>query len=161
MAAEKRRRPGGSPIKRDRRERFRAWAAQPDAAIAELCEFIAENGIYGHIKGFCLAKDFRYSSVAAWIQESPERVKAVDLAREVRGEAMVETLYEEADKADELIPGSVQKARLKVDVLKWHASKLNRRYGDRVEAEVTHRVGDLPDDQIDARIVALQALIKT
>lgn len=148
-----------SPKKKDRLERWRAWSAKT-GAIDELCEYIVENGVNGHLSAFARRYDFAYTTLAAWLDDvaHPDRAVMYARAREARADVIAEEITEIADEpiADvETQWGShkdsahVAHQKLRIEAREWKASKLHpRRYGPKVELEAKHThdvMGELRD----------------
>lgn len=143
----------GSPIKTERKAAFDRWAADPEGALKELCEWVETRGTDGHLMAFTRAKGFAYTSIRDWIAGDSARSLAYATARERRADVIAEELIAIADEPPGLTPaGAVDPAavahqRLRVETRRWAASKLApRRYGDKVELEAkisSDPVGDL------------------
>ncbi len=141
-----------SESKAKRRVAMEAWAGSPNAALAELCEWIETRGTEGHLMAFTGAKGFAYTTVRDWINADPERAAAYAVARDRRADVMAEELLAIAD-ADPgknaqgaVDPAAVAHQRLRVDARKWVASKLApRRYGERVEVDARVNVDHMAE----------------
>lgn len=121
-------------------ERFKA---EPVSSMAELCAALSE--------GKSLRACSRELGVSMWrlwewLNETPERAGQYARACEVRAvhyAGVIEELSDEPIRRNDkgnLDPADVAHKRLKLDALKWTASKLNpKRYGDKldVDAKVT------------------------
>lgn len=92
-------------------------------------------------------------TVFRWMADQPEFRKKYAHAREGQADAYFDRVLHEAETATDAGLG-----RLKVDALKWAASKLApKKYGDKVEVEHSGEVAMLSGDQLDAKIAALSA----
>lgn len=143
----------GSPNKRERRERYEAWIANPEEAIEELAEWLVEMGEHGHLLGFCKVKDIPYTTVRGWIDSDSERIATYARAREVRAEAMeVETLSI-VDRDPDRNPitgavdtGDVAHMKLRADHRRWLLSKLApKKYGDKLDIDANLKVDAVGD----------------
>lgn len=85
-------------------------------------------------------------------------------AREMQADTMVDTIVDIADDAGgdvyldkdgnpKIDHENVQRAKLRVDTRKWLVSKLSpKRYGDKIQMEVEHRLADATVDELLRRI---------
>lgn len=139
-----------SPTKQDRRARFGAWTAAPDAAMAELCDWIETRGAEGHLLAFSRAKDFAYTTLRDWIDADAARSSQYARATVRRADVMADDIVTIADADPGRTPqgacdaAAVAHQRLRVESRKWVASKLApRSYGDRVELDATIHVDQI------------------
>lgn len=149
-----------------RRERFQAWASQPDlAAIGELAEFIAD----GHdLAEFCRGKDFAYVTVMDWIRRDTKRADIYDAVRIERAHKFADEIRTISDEpcetpvlATDIATGqlhvvgvevdaaAVQRNRLRADSRKWLASRLMPKvYGDKLELDGKLKTETMSDDDL-------------
>lgn len=127
----------GSPKRKDRRERFKAWCARSEA-LDEVCESIA---VGFNLTDWCRRRDFSYTAVRDWLTDDAERALRYANAREARADfkhdEIERTLAKPVRRVDgRLDVGEVQLRRLQVDALKWSASKLRpSMYGDHLQVQ--------------------------
>jgi hypothetical protein len=118
-----------------------------DAAgsIEEFCGYVSKGG---HLSGFAAERGLKYTTLADWVHDNPERKARYERAREDRAdflfdeivaisdESCVETRYEGEEVKLVLDATAVARNRLRVDTRKWAAAKLKARvYGDKVTQE--------------------------
>lgn len=149
----------GSPKRAERRERFEAWVADPEGAMSELCEWMCEGK---SLRTFIVGKDFPYGSVYEWIAADESRADRYAHARDIRATNLSEQIEDEAfadppqNSRGDVDSGAVQLMRLRVDSIKWAASKLApKRYGDKIEVDATVKhdvVGELRDFLAGSRL---------
>lgn len=115
--------------------------------------------------GFSLRKSLKVKKMSSatffdWTDETKENAKQYARACALRADALAEEIFDIADdnrgddmiiynkNGDEIIVEDKEytsRAKLRIDVRKWHASKLNpKKYGDKVEVEgeveVVHKI---------------------
>ena len=114
--------------------------------------------------------------VYEWIEADPEFAKAMDRARDLGADAIAEEALRIADTTEEGVEleigseGTTKEKRgdmlghrkLRVEtrlklLAKWHPKK----YGDKIEHTGRMQVTDLTDEQIDAKLAALEAATKS
>lgn len=130
-----------------------AKKGRPSSYNDELAEKICAGIMAGYgLKKICSAEGFPHiATVFNWLTkpDHPFYDRYVR-AREVQAEFMADELIELADDESKDVSGelqmpnsvAVQRSRLKVDTRKWVASKLlPKRYGDKVQAEVSGKDG--------------------
>lgn len=113
-----------------------------------ICELIATNS--AGIKTICKQNPDipGYDAIYGWILRHPEFAEQYKKARELQQEVHVNEMLEIAnDESNDMIqtekgwvgnPTSIARAKLKIDTLKWHASKLAPKvYGDKTQQEIT------------------------
>jgi hypothetical protein len=122
-------------------ERFKA---EPDIGMELMCVALAE----GHsLRAFAARAGVNTWTLLRWIRDDPKRLSMYDEACEARADYwrdVIEAVHSEpirrTDKGN-LDPADVAHKRLKLDALKWTASKLApKRYGDKVEIDATVKV---------------------
>lgn len=99
-------------------------------------------------------------------------------ARRIQAEALADEIFDIADDgtndwvekqddnggtADSILNHEhMQRSRLRVDTRKWYLSKvLPKVYGDKQQVENTHKFEGMADEELDARIKALENEIKS
>lgn len=93
------------------------------------------------------------TTVCRWLGANPAFRQQYAHAREGQADAYFDRVLHEAETATDAGLG-----RLRVDALKWAASKLApKKYGDKVEVEHTGEIAMLTQEQLDAKIAALSA----
>jgi hypothetical protein len=121
-----------------------------DEAIADkLCEAIIEGAALYRV---CEKPGFPGErTVYQWLEKHPEFAQQYARARELQQDRAADEIIEIAD--NELDPN---KARIRVDARKWRASKLApKKYGDRVDMNLSGTLQTTPQEAIDARITEL------
>jgi hypothetical protein len=89
--------------------------------------------------------------VCKWLRESPDFAEKYALARELQQDRAADEIVEVARSEPD-----PQRARVLVDAIKWRASKLApKKYGDRVDMNLTATIENIPQEQIDARLTEL------
>jgi len=115
--------------------------------IGRPCEYTDEIAdiILGRIsegeslKGICRDLKIMNVTVYSWMRARPSFLTLYAQAREDRADSLGDDLQEIADAST---PETVQVDRLRTDVRKFIAAKLNpRKWGDRVAAELTGKDG--------------------
>lgn len=139
----------GSSKKAERRQRWEQWSAQK-AAVTELCDALACGE---SLLSFSRRMDFAFTTLRDWLDSDPERAAQYARARDRRADVLAERIEQAVEEPvatnsrGDVDPGAVAEKRLKVDTLKWVASKLApRRYGDKIEVDASVKldvVGDL------------------
>jgi hypothetical protein len=140
----------GSPTRKERRARFDAWCAEPES-LQDLLDYLVNGGTPTE---FARTLDVPYVMLRDWAEAEPARSAAYARAREDGADARfyrIESLLDEEPAYHPITgvidPGSVQLMKVRIDTLRWIASKLaNRKYGDKLDinAKVEHDVvGDL------------------
>lgn len=94
-----------------------------------------------------------WATLAAYINATPERIEQYARAREAQADKFAEDIiqiaddglndtFTDADGNERTNQDVIARSRLRVDARKWLASKMApKRYGDKTEAEVTHKGG--------------------
>lgn len=111
---------------------------RPSIYSGELADLICERIIEGvSMRTICKADDMpAISTVFKWIRENPEFSQQYAKAKEEQADTLVEDMLLIPDEEED-----VQRARLKVDVRKWAASKLKaKKYGD--STQIKHADAD-------------------
>ena len=124
---------------------FQLWSADPERAIAELCNEIVSGT---SLNRFVNEHGLVYSTVREWIEADAARAAKYGCAREDRSDAFADQIIAISDdsKSDTYIDPEtggtrtdhevVARARLRVDARKWLASKMKPRvYGDKLELD--------------------------
>jgi hypothetical protein len=115
----------------------------------EICEAIV-SGVALHI--ICKTEGYPSAqTIYTWLAKYPEFLDKYAQARELQQDIEADRIIEIADQATD-----PQKARNQIDARKWRAAKLApRKYGDRVDMNLTATIERVPQEQVDARIVEL------
>jgi len=102
-----------------------------DLIAAEICGEISEGK---SLRSICKADKMpSCSTVFLWLSKHPEFSEQYARAREEQADAIADECLDIAETEPD-----VQRARLKIDVRKWCASKMKpRKYGDRITQEHT------------------------
>ena len=102
---------------------------------AQICGQISEGK---SLRSICKAKNLpSCSTVFLWLSKYPEFSEQYARAREEQADAIADECLDIAEHEPD-----VQRARLKVDVRKWFASKMKpKKYADRVAQEHTFTDG--------------------
>lgn len=113
-----------------------------------VCDLIATHSC--GLKRLCAQYDELpdQETIYGWIIRHPDFANLYKQARELQQEVHVNEMLEIAnDESNDMIqtekgwvgnPTAIARAKLKIDTLKWHASKLAPKvYGDKVQQEVT------------------------
>lgn len=136
-------------------------APKPEARIA--IEAVGIDGVISKIEeGDSLTKIAKGIGVArgslvTWIDADPDRSARARSAIEAAAEADDERALEAIEALNkDSTPGDIAKAREKASHHRWRAKIKNpRRYGDRIQADVTHRFTDMDDADLNAELAAL------
>lgn len=113
-------------------------AGRPTDYTPELAERICNELTDGKsLRKVCSQEGFPVkTTVLRWLRIYPEFKSQYDIAVLERSRWMVDNMLDLIDEEED-----VQKARLKVDVIKWQASKENRAlYGDKIEQNINGSV---------------------
>lgn len=127
--------------------------------LGELCAQLVECTPGPIIPAFNARDDLPHAvTVWRWEQRDQEFRNRMDLAREIRAHLMVDEAIAIADESehDTIVktnrqgdefesPNSewMNRSRLRVDIRKWHASKMNQRvYGDHSKIDLGGQVGN-------------------
>lgn len=103
-----------------------------DAIIATLCEKIAEGK---SLRSFCAESGHKIGTLLGWIAANAEYAEQYARARDAQGDAFAEDIH---DLIDSVKPETASADRIKIDALKWLASKrAPKRYGEKVQQEIT------------------------
>lgn len=126
------------------------WKADHAAGMAHLTECFAQGM---SLQRYAAELGIAVSTLHEYITTRPSLAEEYARARELRADYWAELIAAEADtpvrRTDKgnLDPADVARKRLKVDALKWVASKFApRKYGDKLEVEATVKhdaVGEL------------------
>lgn len=104
-------------------------------------------------------------TVYEWMDSRPDFTDAYARARDRMADAHFDAMIDEADLPDGATPAQVQAARLKVDTMKWTASRLRpAAYGDRLETRtqvditVTHEhaLAELDGQVLDGEVKLIE-----
>lgn len=135
----------GSPQKKQRADRWKAWTAKPGEAMDELCDWIETQGALGHLLAFSRVKDFAYTTLRRWIDADDQRLAMYARAKDRRADVLAEELIELADEAPPTVEtqfgshvdaAAVAHQKLRIDTRKWVAAKLApRRYSEKLELD--------------------------
>ena len=108
--------------------------AYTDKLAQEICVRILEGQSLSKV---CKSDDMpARSSVNKWLSENTNFSDNYVRACRIRRENRFEDLDEVVDTTED-----VQRARLKVDVIKWQLSKEEpKKYGDKMQVDNTHRI---------------------
>lgn len=122
-----------------------------------ICELI-ENGMT--LQAICKLPDMpTISSIYNWQDEHPEFLESYTRARVRKADTLADMVLSEAFNSHD-----AQIGRLRVDALKWMASKLSpKRYGDKIEVESNSQQNfkisfSVPDRNTHDSLQDLQAL---
>ena len=105
----------------------------------KICNLLTEGK---SLKSICDMKDMPdRTSVYSWLLQYPEFFNSYARARDIQADVLADTLIQEANDVESVIVGNdksdnarVQAVRVKIDTLKWIASKLKpKKYGDKLE----------------------------
>lgn len=109
-----------------------------------ICEMLI-NG--ASLRAICLSEDMpALSTVMKWLGNEPEFAEQYARARELQQDTYADEITHIADTEPD-----PQRARVRIDARKWHASKLApRKYGDKIE---TVHSGEVAVTQITRKIV--------
>ena len=127
-----------------------------DELAAKICKFLADGET---LTSICKRKGMpSRETVNVWRRERQDFSDEYARARELQADYYTEEILrvcDDASKAESNV--EVQAARLKVDSLKWLASKLHPRiYGDKIGVahvgKITHEFGSMTDDELDTLI---------
>jgi hypothetical protein len=121
-----------------------------DEAIAgKICDAIIEGAALYKV---CEKPDFPGErTVYQWLEKHPEFAQQYARARELQQDRAADEIIEIADNEPD-----PNKARIRVDARKWRASKLApKKYGDRVDMNLSGSVQTMPQEALDARITEL------
>lgn len=137
----------GSRICRAKNKGGRPTDYNPEIAT-KICELIASNTI--GVKRLCTMHEWMpsHETVYQWIIRHKEFADLYATAKERQQDLQVEEMLEIADDdTNDMIQtekgwaanmAAINRARLRIDTRKWHASKLNaKKYGDKMQQEVT------------------------
>jgi hypothetical protein len=93
------------------------------------------------------------STVVRWMTKDPEFATRCAHAREAQADYMDDLIMDEAEK---VTPETAQAAKVKISAYQWRASKLApKKYGDRVDMNVSGSLQTMSDEAMDARITEL------
>lgn len=133
--------------KKERLDRFHAWCEDEDAAMTEICMFLAggDGELKRNIPQFANAKDFVYRTLFAWLMEDEDRKDMVETAKRIGADKMAQKvadvlndIAEKMDKQIEISNQQVTLAKARSDAYKWMAGCVAPTiYGNK--AEVTHK----------------------
>lgn len=115
-----------------------AKMGRPTAYTEKLAQEICMRILEGEsLSKVCKAEDMpARSSVNKWLSENSNFSDNYVRACKIRRENRFEDLDDVVDSTED-----VQRARLKVDVIKWQLSKEEpKKYGDKMQVDNTHRV---------------------
>lgn len=142
------------------------------AIAADICERIASST--DSVARICASRDDfpEPATVYRWLFKYPDFREQYARAKELQQELLTEQMLDIADDGSNDIYATeegrekvdyenVQRSKLRVDTRKWLASKLApKRYGDRVQQEITNPDGSLTGSASEATIAAKLAAIQ-
>lgn len=100
--------------------------------ISQLCEQIAEGK---SLRSFCRDNGFKIGTVLLWIGTNAEYAEHYARARDAQGDAFAEDIQ---DLVTSVTPETASADRIKIDALKWLASKrAPKKYGEKIQQEVS------------------------
>lgn len=149
-------------------QRFHVWRQEiggDDPALVYLLDKIVSGD---SLNALCEGNDWSYTTVRRWLKADAAREAAYDLAREDRADFQVDQMAAIAQRdcttpivdakgtllGTRVDPGKVAQAKLEVDTLKWTASKMNRRYADRVDVNAQVDLKNVSNDSLVAQLSA-------
>jgi hypothetical protein len=102
----------------------------------------------------CAAKDMPDRvTVIRWMAKDVAFATRCAHAREAQADYMDDLIIDEANK---VTPETAQAAKVKISAYQWRASKLApKKYGDRVDMNLSGTLQTTPQEAIDARITEL------
>lgn len=122
-----------------------------DGLLASILDRVA-NG--ESLSSVCDADDMpSRKSFFQWVKDNPEIQAQYEFAIQMRADKLAEDIlaiaddgigdtYTDADGNERTNQDVIARSRLRVDARKWLASKMApKKYGDKTEAEVTHKGG--------------------
>ncbi len=117
----------GSPTKRQRRQRFAQFTADPDRAMQAIVEHVGKGR---GLTSFAQGVDLPLSSLHDWVRAQPERALMYDRARQRGAAALAEeslNVLDTAERGGDGLPTSATVAivKAKSDTLKWLAARLS------------------------------------
>lgn len=142
-----------------------------DKLVFDICEMIA-NG--DSMRSVCRDEAMpAMTTIFRWLKENDEFRAQYEIATQERAEAMNEDIIDIADNATNDWMAShgkddegyrqngetLQRSRLRVDVRKWHMSKMNpKKYGDKQQIEHSGKIGlsDLSDSDLQKELDKLE-----
>lgn len=139
-------------------------AGRPSLYSEELTDIICERLVLGEsLNKICKDADMpSLSIVFKWLGEKPEFLEKYNIAKEAQADTLADQIMDISDEMPLMNPttgavdsGAVQHQRLRVDARKWIAAKLKpKKYGDKVQTEVTGKDGGPVHQVTTIRIVA-------
>lgn len=104
----------------------RSWTEFSQVTADLICELIVDGQ---SLRSICVADDMpSRTTVLKWLNENPDFASQYARAREAQQDTYAEEVVFIADTEED-----PQKARVRIDARKWHASKLApHKYGERV-----------------------------
>jgi hypothetical protein len=141
-----------APVERKKsRAPYAPYVAYSPELVAEICRRVSEGE---HLKGICREDGMPYyTTFHRWMREKPEAAKLFTLSLQTGGQWCADTIrelceetpqtYRDKDGVERIDTGWVQWMRMRIDSLKWMASKYYPKvFGERVavsgEVEVNH-----------------------
>lgn len=108
----------------------RAWLEFSQPTADRICELIIDGQ---SLRTICLAEDMpSRTTVLKWLRENEDFASQYAHARVEQQDTYAEEIVHIADTEED-----PQKARVRIDARKWHASKLApQKYGDRVTSVI-------------------------
>lgn len=97
------------------------------------------------------ASDFpeKEATIYRWRLEHPEFSEMYAQARQSQADVRADSVYGIAKNCDESSLGSINKAKLMIDSIKWHTSKvLPKVYGDKVQKDININPHEKTIDEI-------------
>jgi len=128
------------------------------------------------LRAICAPDDMpNERTVRGWVAKDKEFAARYAEARDYAVDLMAEDIIRIADDSGLDVIGinpetgkpivdgeAIARAKLRADTRKWYVSKLApKKYGDRlqVDADVTHHIEDMDDAALNARFLALMAML--
>lgn len=148
----------GEDKKEDTKEEKKK-AGRPTIKSDELLTFICTEITEGKsLVKICRENGFHLSTVFQWLCDDKSFSDKYARAKEEQADTLADEIIDLSDEAaildsnPSLASAAVQAARLRVDARKWVAAKLKpKKYGDRVQAEVTHSYEERLRKRIQSR----------
>jgi hypothetical protein len=137
--------------------------ARPEDYTEDIAnEFCARIALGNSLRYVCSQDDMpSHSSIYRWLGKHESFREQYARAKEDSADSRADQIEEIGDKvlAGEYDPAA---ARVAIDAFKWTSGKHKpKKYGDRQVIENTHSFSQLPDDELDNRIKALENELKS
>lgn len=137
---------------------------------AKICERLATGK---SLRTVCLDPDMpAMGTVFVWMGKHPEFKEQYAHAKEESADALAEEMFDISDDGSNdwmeahkkngeidvvLDKEHVNRSRLRVDTRKWYLSKIKpKKYGERIEQHHTGEINKMSDQELEARLAALQ-----